>query len=160
MRSCTWNLKYLLAIWRLCIISTVCGYLERGTAKQTCGTCLNKIKCTLVVKTLFDILRSILLLSKKCYDFLLLNLECCKCAKMRFTAQMAWWFCAVAHLRGNTGHRSYVVCSQYIGALTISWKICLLFGQHTVDCVSHKSPHKHHSLHMPGFGVLKLYVMV
>jgi len=22
-----------------------------------------------------------------------------------FTAQMLWWFCAVVHLRGNTGHQ-------------------------------------------------------
>ena len=25
--------------------------------------------------------------------------------------------------------------------MSILWKICLLFGQHTVDCISHKSPH-------------------
>ena len=33
----------------------------------------------------------------------ILNLECCKCARMRFDAQMVWWCCAVAHIDGNTG---------------------------------------------------------
>jgi len=25
-------------------------------------------------------------------------LECCKCARCDFTAQMVWWYCAFAHL--------------------------------------------------------------
>jgi len=36
-------------------------------------------------------------------------------------------------------HQSYLVCSKHLGALTISLKIYLLSGQHTVDC---KSPHE------------------
>jgi len=36
-------------------------------------------------------------------------------------------------------HQSYLLCSKHLGALTISSKIYLLSGQHTVDC---KSPHK------------------
>ena len=28
--------------------------------------------------------------------------------------------------------------SSYLGALTISWKICLPFDQHTADCIRHK----------------------
>jgi len=30
---------------------------------------------------------------------------------------------------------------KYLVAMTISWKICLLFGQYTVDGISHKFSH-------------------
>jgi len=32
----------------------------------------------------------------------ILNLECCKRAIWDFTVQMVWWYCAFAHVRGNT----------------------------------------------------------
>jgi len=31
---------------------------------------------------------------------------------------------------------------KYLSAPTISWKIYLVFGQHAVDFIPHKSPHK------------------
>jgi len=43
---------------------------------------------------------------------------------------------------------------KYLSVLTTLWKIYLLFGQHTVACVSH-NVHKYHSLDMEGF--LKFY---
>jgi len=39
-------------------------------------------------------------------------------------------------------HHSYMVCYKHFGAMSISWKNCLLLGQHTVDCISYKAPHK------------------
>jgi len=47
----------------------------------------------------------------------------------------------------------YLVASKYLSVLTISLKICLLFGQHTVDGISHKSPHKY----LPGFGTIQKF---
>jgi len=48
-------------------------------------------------------------------------------------------------------HLYYLIYSKYLGALTISWKICSQFGKHTVDCISHKSKHIYHSLLISGF---------
>lgn len=50
------------------------------------------------------------------------------------------------------------VCSNYCGAITISLKICLTFGQYAVHVISQKSLRKYHSLHMSRFGSAgKLY---
>ena len=55
-------------------------------------------------------------------------------------------------------HPHYLICSKFLDALNFYWKICLLLGQHTLDGISHKSPHKYHNLPMPGFGSTgKLY---
>jgi len=34
-------------------------------------------------------------------------------------------------------HPYYLACSKYLGALAISWNICLLLGQQTVDTICH-----------------------
>jgi len=41
-----------------------------------------------------------------------------------------------------------LACSKYLGAPNINWKYCLLFGQHSFDCIPYKSTHKSHILHM------------
>jgi len=46
---------------------------------------------------------------------------------------------------------------KYLGAMAISWKICLLFGQYTVDGISHKSSHKFLSLRIQVF-VLRSFI--
>jgi len=47
-------------------------------------------------------------------------------------------------------HPYYLVCSNYVGVMNISWKISLLFGHNTVHGMSHKSLRKYHNLHRPG----------
>jgi len=62
------------------------------------------------------VLRSVLLLPKTMFnDFLLFNLECCKCARMRFhyaNALVVLCICAVAHIRGNTDREALVPSSD------------------------------------------------
>jgi len=48
-------------------------------------------------------------------------------------------------------HLYRLVCSKYLGALTVCWKICSIFDKQTVDCILHKPQHKSHGLHMLAF---------
>ena len=51
-----------------------------------------------------------------CKIFTILNLECCKCARMRFHCRnglAVLRICVVAHLRGNTDHE--------LGVLNVCW---------------------------------------
>jgi len=49
-------------------------------------------------------------------------------------------------------HRSFLtnLFHVYLGALTISLKICFLFSQLTVEFISQKSSHIYFSLHLSG----------
>jgi len=67
-----------------------------------------------------------------------------------YDAMGTFFISAIRQLSRCYSH--YLVCSKYLDALTILWKICLLFNQGTADCISHKSPRKYHTLQKLDFG--------
>jgi len=56
----------------------------------------------------------------QCLIYTILNLECCKCARMRFHFVKVWRWCAVGHLTGNIAY-IYCLLNLYTIAL-FGWK--------------------------------------
>ena len=49
------------------------------------------------------------------------------------------------------------IYSNYCGAMTVSWRICSWFAQHTVYGISHKSLHRYHSLRISSFDSVEMF---